>query len=251
MIKLFISDIDGCLSTPFQVPDWELLSQIRRINKQSEKDIAVPPLTICSGRPMSYVETVVQWLGIKIPSVFESAGVFTLESNEVEFLSVFDEEAEQQVNEIKDWLHENIIPNYRDMIMEFTKRMDAGIIHLDTEVIDEVFPEVREFIQENYPRFEVHNTDVSINIILEGNNKRNGIQELCKRMDVDPSEVAYIGDSSGDIPGLKLVGHPFAPANASDAVKQHAEVLDESTTEAVLKAYRQVIESNRKKLANA
>ncbi|NGP87792.1 HAD hydrolase family protein [Fodinibius halophilus] len=249
MIKLFISDIDGCISEPFTTPDWDLLAQVRRLNEQSRQDMAVPPLTLCSGRPMPYVEAVAQWLHVDLPCVFESGGVYELENNRVEFLSSFDEEAEKQIRDLKNWLDQEIIPQYPDMVIEFTKKMDAGIIHLDTEIIDELCPLFEEYVEEHYPRFEVHKTEISINIILKNNNKGAGITRLCELIDVKPEEVAYIGDSSGDIPGLGVVGHGFAPQNAADIVKDKAEVLDASVTDAVLMAYRRIIQHNRKILA--
>lgn len=251
MIKLFITDIDGCISVPFESPDWELLSQIRRLNEQSIHDMAVPSLSICSGRPFPYVEAVTQWLSIDSHVVFESAGVYKLDTNEIQLHPAFDKEAEQQVRELKNWLREEIVPQHQGIIVEFTKKMDAGIIHLDSEVIQDLYPQVAEYVEEHYPKFEVHDTEVSINIILAENNKRTGIQQLCDIMDIDPSEVAYIGDSSGDIPGLQLVGKAFAPQNAAEAVKREAKVLDSEVTEAVLEAYRQVIRDNRRKLAAA
>lgn len=251
MIKLFISDIDGCISTPFETPDWELLSLIRRLNEQSAHDMAVPSLSICSGRPFPYVEAVTQWLGIENPVVFESAGIYELATNKMRLLPAFDDEANRQVRELQQWLREEMVPRYPDLIIEFTKRMDAGVIHLEREVIQEIYPEVKSYVDEYYPDFEVHYTDVSINIILGENNKRNGILELCEMMDIEPAEVAYIGDSSGDIPGLKIVGRPFAPQNAADDVKKVAEVLDEDVTEAVLAAYRNIIQKNRQILAEA
>lgn len=251
MIKLFITDLDGCISTPFESPDWELLSQIRRLNEQSRYDMAVPSLSICSGRPFPYVEAVAQWLGIDNHVVFESAGVYELATNKIQLHPSFDQEAEQQVRELKQWLREEIVPLDDDLIIEFTKKMDAGIIHLDTEVIQDIYPRVREYVAEHYPRFEVHDTDVSINIILAENNKRTGIRQLCEIMDIDPDEIAYIGDSSGDIPGLQFVGKAFAPLNAAETVKEEANIVDARVTEAVLKAYRSVIRDNRKKLAAA
>ncbi|TYP95610.1 hypothetical protein LX73_0925 [Fodinibius salinus] len=251
MIKLFITDIDGCLSIPFETPDWELLSQIRRLNQQSIHDMAVPPLTICSGRPLSYVEAVVQWLGIDRPTVFESAGIYTLEDNNIQFLPSFDEKAAQQVAEIKHWMKEKIMPLDDGLVPEFTKKMDAGIIHLEKNVIDDIYPTIKKYVEAEYPRFEVHQTEVSINVILKNNTKKNGIMALCDQMDIAPSEAAYIGDSSGDISGLKIVGRAFAPNNAAEEVKEHAEVLEESVTRALLKAYRTVIQDNRKMLADA
>lgn len=251
MIKLFITDIDGCISTPFKTPDWDLLSQIRRLNEQSIHDMAVPSLSICSGRPFPYVEAVAQWLGIENPVVFESAGVYELSTNKMRLLPAFDEKANEQVRELKRWLQDEMVPRYPDLIIEFTKKMDAGIIHLEKEVIDDIYPQIVEYVKKNYPDFEVHKTDVSINIILGENNKRNGILELCEMMDLEPQEVAYIGDSSGDIPGLKIVGRAFAPLNASDEVKKEAEVLEAEVTDAVLMAYRNVIQENRQILAEA
>ncbi|MEL7834117.1 HAD hydrolase family protein [Fodinibius sp. Rm-B-1B1-1] len=251
MIKLFITDLDGCISTPFKTPEWDLLSQIRRLNEQSSHDMAVPSLSICSGRPFPYVEAVAQWLGITNHVVFESAGVFELASNTIKLHPSFDDEAELQVRELKQWLNNEIVPLDDNFIIEFTKKMDAGIIHLDTEVIQEIYPRIKEYVSDNYPRFEVHDTDVSINIVLSENNKRTGIHQLCEIMDLSPDEVAYIGDSSGDIPGLKFVGKPFAPKNAAESVKREAEVLDGEVTKAVLEAYRQIIRENRKKLAAA
>lgn len=249
MIKLFITDIDGCLTTPFETPDWDKLSEIRRLNEQSAHDVAVPPLTICSGRPMPYVEAVTQWLGIDIPAVFESAGMYELGTNRVTFLPVFDDKAEERIESLKDWLQSEIIDRHAGMILEFTKRMDAGLVHLEKGVIEEVYPTIRDYVEEEYPRFEVHKTSVSINILVKGNNKGNGIQRLCKEIGLETADAAYIGDSSGDIPGLEVVGHPFAPANAADDVKDVAETLEEEATDAVLAVYRQIIEFNRKKIA--
>ena len=251
MIKLFITDLDGCISTPFKTPDWDLLSQIRRLNEQSLHDMAVPSLSICSGRPFPYVEAVAQWLGISNHVVFESAGIFELNTNTIKFHPSFDEEAEQQIRELKKWLNNEIVPLNNNFIVEFTKKMDAGVIHLDTEVIQDFYPRIVDYVDENYPRFEVHDTDVSINIVLSKNNKRTGIRQLCEIMDLLPDEVAYIGDSSGDIPGLQFVGKSFAPKNAAESVKREAQVLDGEVTEAVLEAYRQIIRENRKKLASA
>lgn len=249
MIKLFITDLDGCVSTPFISPDWKLLSEIRRLNDQHLDDIAVPPLTICSGRPLPYVEAVAQWLNITHPAVFESAGIFDVGKYEVQFLPVFDEKAEQQVEELKRWLEREVIPEYPGMVLEFTKKMDAGLIHPNKEAIDDAFPAIKEYVANRYPIFEVHKTEVSINVILAENNKENGILRLCELLDITPREVAYIGDSSGDIPGLKIVAQPYAPGNAVAEVKEHAEVLNAEVTEAVLMAYNRIIQKNREGLS--
>lgn len=245
MIKLFITDLDGCLSKPFHPPDWKLISKIRELNLLSREDPSVPPISICSGRPLPYVEAVAQWLDIRVPVIFENAGLYELSTYNIEVAPVFDEEARREVTELKSWLRSEIVPNYNGIEIEFFKLMDAGLIHVDQQVIDEIFPKVVEHISDSFPRFEAHKTEISINIILKENNKRDGITILSRALGIEPSEVAYIGDSSGDIPGLQLVGHAFAPQNAIEAVKRVAEPVDAEVTEAVLEVYRRIIEFNR------
>lgn len=248
MIRLFITDIDGCLTKPFHSPDWELISEIRELNALSKKDETVPPLSICSGRPLPYVEAVAQWLDIGIPVIFENAGMYELSGYNIEVAPVFDEEAKKEVAELKSWLRSEIIPHYEGLELEFFKLMDAGLIHVDTNVIEEIYPEIVAHITDTFERFEAHKTDISINIIMKENNKRDGIGMLCKALEIEPSEVAYIGDSGGDIPGLKLVSHPFAPANAIDEVKEVADVMESQTTAAVLEVYKKLIAFNRSRL---
>ena len=245
MIKLFITDIDGCLMEPFKTPSWKVLGEIKKLNEESRHDDSIPPLTICTGRPMPYAEAVAQWMGVELPIVFESAGVFHLEDYTVTVNGVFDERAKQEVQELKKWLQDEIIAEHSGMQAEFAKLMDAGLVHTEEKVIQQALPKVQDYVREHYNNFEVHNTDVSINIIRKGNNKRNGIEKLCEMQGIDVAEAAYIGDSSGDIPGLELVGRAFAPANASAEVKSISTVMDENSSEAVLRAYQAIIEANK------
>jgi len=250
MTHLFITDIDGCLSEPFKTPDWKLLTKIRELNKKSINQAEIPPLTICSGRPYPYVEAVAQWMGITLPVVFESAGILNVQNHQITTNGAFDEDAERKTQELKAWLKTEIIANEQGMVSEFSKRMDAGLVHPKKEVIQKVYPLIEEYVQANYADFEVHYTDVSINIVIKENNKRTGISDLCALLDVNVSETAYIGDSSGDIPGLKLVGRPFAPLNAAEEVKQVAQVVPYQSTKAVLEAYKLIIDENKKVLSD-
>jgi len=245
MIKLFITDLDGCLTKPFHTPDWDHISEIRKLNALSREDDTVPPISICSGRPLPYVEAVAQWLDIRVPVVFENAGLYELSTYNIEVAPVFDERAKEEVADLKSWLRSEIIPRYPGMELEFFKLMDAGLIHVDKEVIDDAYPRIVDHISDAFERFEAHKTDISINIILKENNKRDGIRMLCKSLDIEPSEVAYIGDSSGDILGLQLVGHAFAPRNAISPVKEVAEEVDFEITEAVVEVYRRIIDFNK------
>ncbi|MFH5831237.1 HAD-IIB family hydrolase [Halalkalibaculum sp. DA3122] len=248
MIKLFVTDLDGCVSIPFKTPVWECITEIRNLNIQSLEDSAIPPLSICSGRPYPYVEAVAQWLDVRLPVVFESGGMYDLNTNQFDQNGFFDDEALEHVNELKSWMQKTVISRFPSGIMEFSKMMDAGFVHPDQEVIEEVLPLITDYVEEHYPEFEVHHTDISVNIILSKNNKRAGIRKLSEKLGIKPEEVAYIGDSNGDIPALKIVGQSYAPVNAKSYVKDVVDFpLELEATEAVLETYRRIIRSNKER----
>ncbi|MDZ7714585.1 MAG: HAD-IIB family hydrolase [Balneolaceae bacterium] len=245
MIKLFVTDLDGCLSEPFEVPNLQTLSKIRALNELSAADESVPPLTLCTGRPQPYAEAVAQWLGIRLPIIFESSGLYKLKDNQIILPPEFSDETKNQIAELQLWIREEIIPQFPGMELEFAKQMDAGVIHRDKEIIAQAYEQIQAYVLKNYPDFEVHKTPVSINTMLSGNNKRKGLEQLSHHIGVDLDDIAYIGDTSGDIPALEIVGYSFAPKHADEKVKEICRVLDFKETEVVLELYKLLIEANK------
>lgn len=247
MIKLFITDLDGCITHPFLSPDWEAITQIKELNERSKSEEHIPELTICSGRPFPYVEAVGQWLNVDKPMVFESGGgIYDIKTNEISWNPHFNEEAKQAVEEIKTWLSTTLIKNFKGTYPEFAKYTDAGLVNPDPSKIALMHKEVLNFVGEKYPIFEVHATDISVNIILTKANKGEGIRMLCKQLGLELSEVAYIGDSSGDIPGLEIVGKSYAPENGTTSVKSRVDKITPKATRGVLEAYLDLIDFNKK-----
>lgn len=246
MIKLFITDLDGCVTDPFKTPDWEAYTELRKLNLQSNEDSSIPPLTICTGRPMPYAEAQAQILGITLPFIFESGGgMYDVKKNELIWSPLFNEEAKRQIEEIRNWAQKEIFSVYEGVISEFSKFTDVGFIHPDSSIIDEIYAKAVELISGHYQNFEAHKTEVSVNIIQTGANKGKGITMLCDYLGIALDEVAYIGDSSGDIPGLTIVGMPFSPVNAIQATKEVSEVMEGESTKAVVQAYQKIIERNK------
>ncbi|MDR9416137.1 MAG: HAD-IIB family hydrolase [Gracilimonas sp.] len=245
MIKLFITDLDGCISHPFKTPNWEHISEIRKLNQESRTNETIPALTICSGRPFPYVEAVGQWLDVEVPVVFESGGgMYDIKTNEITWNPHFDEDAREAVLEIKDWIENVLIKNYEGTYPEFAKYTDAGLVNPDPAKVKKMHDELLNFVPKRFPMFEIHATEISVNVILKKANKGIGITHLSEDLELDLEETAYIGDSSGDIPGLKIVGRSFAPQNAASFVKK---VVDHEVGEAtlgVLEAYKMLIDFN-------
>lgn len=245
MIKLFVTDLDGCITHPFETPDWESISKIRKYNQQSRENDLIPGLTICSGRPFPYVEAVGQWLDVEVPMVFESGGgMYNIKTNEVVWNPHFDDEARKAVVELKQWIEKVLIKNYKGTYPEFAKYTDAGIVNPDPSKIKQMHDEILNYVPDRYPMFEIHATDISVNVILKKANKGVGIQNLCDELGLKLNEVAYIGDSSGDIPALEIVGRSFAPKNAKSYVKKVADHVIGEATMGVLETYEMLIEGN-------
>lgn len=252
MIKLFVLDIDGCITHPYEPPHWESISQIRELNRKSRTTREIPPLTLCTGRPLPYAEAVAQWLDIQLPFVFESAALYKPESNQIrtvlnrngQFMGNGD--ALRPIREFKEWLVDDLLPGFPDVMLEFSKMMDAGVVSSNRDQIDRIYDLIIRQVRDNYPELEVFRTDVSVNTLLAGNNKGKGFDLLSRDLEIPVSEMAYIGDSEGDLLPLRRVAMPFAPINADEEVKEVAEVdvIPLETSEAVLEAYKKIIQKN-------
>ncbi len=245
MIKLFVTDLDGCISYPFKTPKWETIRQIRELNIQSRQDEHIPPMSICTGRPYPYAEAVAQWLDIRLPFVFESAGLYIRNENRIHSALKNTAGELDPINAMRDWMRERIVPEFPSANIEFTKRMDAGIVSPEKEVIDRIIPIVQEKMTMDFPQLEMHTTDVSVNVLMPGNNKLQGMKLLAENLNISLENIAYIGDTGGDVLALEAVKLPFSPKNATAAVRKVSTNFDVETSDAVLKAYQKVIEYNR------
>lgn len=245
MIKLFVTDLDGCISYPFRTPKWDVLTKIRELNIQSRVDPLIPPLTICTGRPYPYAEAIAQMLDVRNPFVFESAGLFIWDGLRIKTALKNDTEQLKPIKMIRQWIASEILPDFPTASIEFTKKMDAGVVASDKEIIDQIHPLIAEKVQNEFPELEIHITDVSVNVLISGNNKLQGMKLIAEHLGLKLSEIAYIGDTGGDIPALEAVGMPYCPSNATRGVKNISKNLTAETTEAVLAAYEEIISYNR------
>ena len=231
---------------PFESPDWESLTSIRELNLSSQQDATIPAITICSGRPLPYVEAVGQWLGVRHPLVFESGGgIYDMQSNELHWSPGFGDDERKSIAEIRKFVEREIIAKTPGSIAEFSKMTDVGIIHKHEPVIIQIHDKMHALVEERFPGFEVHRTEISVNCILSSANKGEGLRRLSELVKIPLAEIAYIGDSSGDIPALKAAGLGYCPQNAIEKTKQVARVVNGKATAGVLEAYREIVLSNR------
>lgn len=251
MIKLFALDVDGCITEPFVTPDWTAISKIRNLQQAAFDDETIPELTLLTGRPYPYAEAVAQWLNIRKPFGFESGGgLFDPVKHKLQFNPHFTDDIKAKQDVIRKFVLDELLNVYEGVNLEFTKYTDLGVVSLNEDHIKVLFQKAVDYIAENFAEdFEVHMTEVSINIICQFCNKGEGLDLISEYTGIPTSEMAYIGDSSGDIKALQKAGRPFAPSNAISQVHEIAESMQGRETFGVLEAYEKIIAANRAEIS--
>lgn len=248
MIKLIISDIDGCISHPFNPPDWDAITQIKNKNETSATDDLIPALTLCTGRPYPYAEAVAQWLNIRFPIIFESGvGLYHPKTNTLKWSDIITEDVQSYFTELRNWTEKEILPRYPNNLIEYTKKIDVGLVSPNKSDIMEMYHAMLERTKDRPDLVEVHNTDVSVNVIYKYCHKGTSLDWLSKETGIAVAEMAYIGDGMNDAPALEKAPFSFAPSNARIEAKNAAKViLSSESTQAVLDAYLWCIDYNQK-----
>lgn len=242
-IKMLLADIDGCLVAVEHAPfDLDLVAEVTALNRASRSSTTIPPLTILSGRPQPYVDALMQVFDIRLPAIFENgAGLATRDP----YGAVLTPRTEGRLDD----LHrlEGMLEGWSDVMLQMGKRASLS-----------VFPRVREdgigFIEQRLADLlGAHGLDLKIdpshecvNVLVPGLDKGLGVRWLAEEVGVDPSEIAGIGDSVGDVAWLERCGASCAPANADDRVKRIASHRsEEQDVAAALEFYRLVVRANQ------
>ena len=82
-----------------------------------------------------------------------------------------------------------------------------------------------------------------VEVLKKGVNKAYGLEKLVKELNIQPSEIAAIGDAANDIEMLKYAGLAIAMGNASEEVKAISDIVtDTNENNGVIKAIDQIIQ---------
>lgn len=235
MLKLIISDIDGCLTGGVgAILDWQVLGYIQKLNLQAASDPAIPKITVCSGRQQPYVESIMQAVGCSLPGIFENgAGLFFLDELRIDWSDKITPDLRQQV-EIAD---KEILPSFikkYNLYREIGKEIGIGILGNDREVLRQVTNELQPILAEKCPDLVALFVNVAIDIHPKVINKAEGVRKLADYCQIPLENIAGIGDSAGDLCFLEIIGFPFAVQNSNDEVKAIAKwVADQPSAQGV------------------
>ncbi|MFB6278353.1 MAG: HAD family hydrolase [Salinibacter sp.] len=237
MIELFVTDIDGCLAEPYTPYDLDGLATLRDCAR-GDPD-AAPTLSICSGRSYPYVEAITQALDLTTPVLFEAGGgQFDPVAAQTTWSPNLTDEVEAKLKTVKHWFLTECIPGTR-LSLDHAKRTQAGVVSPAVEEIRAVRPRTEEFVAEDAPGLHVFSTDISVDVVPPGITKRDGLEWLAEHLGLGLDEIAYIGDADSDLDALDAVGLSFAPANATEEVRDRVDhVTEGAVLDGTREAYR-------------
>ncbi len=252
MISVFVCDIDGCLAEPYEPYQLEPLAELTRLGQRAgtrEEPTEWPLLSICSGRAYPYVEAISQMLDARVPVLFESGGgMFDPVAASITWNPELTPEIEEALAEVFAWFRADLVPG-TSMMVDHAKRSQVGVIGPDQEEVAALVPQVEREVARRWPKLRVFNTPVSIDVLPPAITKKQGMNWLAELLDIPIDQIAYIGDSNGDIEAIQTVGYGFAPANAAEPVRRSADhVTRGRVAEGVLEAYTWCVEQNKKAL---
>ncbi|MDT0632093.1 HAD hydrolase family protein [Rubrivirga sp. S365] len=246
MIRLFLSDIDGCLSEPYTAYDLDGFAQLRRWAGRAETDPRYPRLGICSGRAYAYVEAVAQALGLRAPALFESGGGrFDLEGARITWNPALTPEVERDLDAVRAFLLEAVVPRSETVLFDYGKRSQAGIVGPVPGECERHLPDVEAFVAAHAPDLVAYHTPYSVDVVPAALTKVLALQWLADADGLDLAEIAFIGDTNGDAPAIAACGLGFAPANGARPAREAADVVTEGAVlDGVLEAYRVCLRRN-------
>lgn len=243
-VRVFACDVDGCLAAAGHADyDLRALARLAELNRLSAADETVPALTFVTGRPHAYVDALSQALAVRLPMSFENgAGLATRHP----YRYWLDPRAEagsaalrRLAAAIEETDHLTLQPGKVASLSVFPR--PAG------RDVHDVAAELAGMLERLRLDLVLDPSTDCVNVMVPGIDKASGFAWLCRELGLEPSEVAGVGDSVGDVAWLIACGFSVAPANAVDEVKRVAgHVSPRPDVEAVVEAYEALVERNRR-----
>lgn len=221
MIELIVCDIEGCLTPGKGKPlNLEALATIRKYNCESKKQKHIPPITLCTGRSLPYVEAMMQAIEGYIPAISENgAGLYYPAEDWYQLHPLITPQTKKQMAEAKNIIHEYIINNSKAKF-EWGKDFVISINPPPNILIENFFKVVEDTLNRHNIDLNITHSASAVDITPKGIDKFSGLQLLLGKLELVPEDVAGIGDTRGDFPILKNVGYSACPNNATSEVKQ-------------------------------
>ena len=268
MIKLVAIDMDGTLLNSKK----ELLEETKQYFKDFHKKETETLLVLCTGRPETGIRPYLKDLGYleenhyiisqnganiyesrtgkRVMDAFlDSAAIqkwialgkkhgISVMGAGVDYYYCFDQEPTE-------WMEFDVklvsgklkrIPTKESLNTDFYKILLMG----DEEQLSEFETFIPQEWRDEF--YVVRSQKYLVEVLTKGVNKAFGLEKLAQKLNIEPSEIAAIGDAANDIEMLEYAGLAIAMGNASEEVKAIADIVtDTNENNGVIKAIDKLI----------
>jgi len=215
LIKAIATDIDGTLTetrNSYRI-DTKVVELIRSLERIGISVIVV------SSNALPIAVGVARYLGAEGPVIGESGCVMFYQSK-TDILTKFSANQARRlvIREFSQYLTEkwhNVYRHY-DFAFQVKEGHDPKILLRKIENL--LRRNGITHIRVGFSRYAIHLTPCDTD-------KGKALIHACQSLDIDPKEVVAIGDSSMDIPMLKVAGFGVATADADEDLKNVADLV--------------------------
>ena len=227
-----ICDIDGCLSPETSRPfDLDSLAHIAHHNRLAQEQRDRPVITLCTGRPQPFAEAMTRLIAnTALPLVAENGvWLYHPRDNRYEMDPAITREHRRAVLAAAAWLDERFgVPSPAQPIpvqQQPGKACSVSLYHPNPEYLKSICPEIEaRFQRESWP-MRVSMTWNYINCDLTHISKGTGLDRLIAAANLNPANLAGIGDTMSDLPIRERVKFFACPANAAEELKERADYV--------------------------
>ena len=269
MIKLIAIDMDGTLLNSKK----ELLEETKQYFKDFHKKETDTLLVLCTGRPESGIRPYLKDLGYLEENHYiisqNGANIYESRTGKRVMDAFLDSAAIQKWIELgkkhgisvmgagvdyyycfdqepTEWMEFDVklvsgklkrIPTKESLNTDFYKILLMG----DEEQLNEFETFIPQEWRDEF--YVVRSQKYLVEVLAKGVNKAFGLEQLAKELNIQPSEIAAIGDAANDIEMLEYAGLAIAMGNASEEVKAVSDIVtDTNENNGVIKAIDQLIQ---------
>jgi len=223
MIRLMVADVDGVLSLGEAAPfDLAVLQRLAEVNDRARHEPQYPAVTLCTGRPAPYVEVLMQVIHGFYPAIYEhGAGLYLPEPYGFKAHSALTPVMQAQLMELHVMLHDALVATNLAYFQP-GKSASLSLFARAGVTLHEVACTADRLAHQWDDAFRVEAGATCVNVMVRGLEKAEGVRWLARETGIPLHTMAGVGDATGDMPFMQLVGWSAAPANAQAAVKQMA-----------------------------
>ena len=269
MIKLVAIDMDGTLLNSKK----ELLEETKQYFKDFHKKETETLLVLCTGRPETGIRPYLKDLGYLEENHYiisqNGANIYESRTGKRVMDAFLDSAAIQKWIELgkkhgisvmgagvdyyycfdqepTEWMEFDVklvsgklkrIPTEESLNTDFYKILLMG----DEEQLNEFETFIPQEWRDEF--YVVRSQKYLVEVLTKGVNKAFGLEKLAQKLNIEPSEIAAIGDAANDIEMLEYAGLAIAMGNASEEVKSIADIVtDTNENNGVIKAIDKLIQ---------